>query len=214
MAAVIRLFFLGWAFAIVLFIAWLGALFPDRSLLPSGPPTHNGSPVSDRSALPHGGPRSDRFTRGAPAGADNPASTFDQECRHQEPVPAEFFSQSAVLRPESQDELAAFSLRLRSMPCLADVTGNYCTPDQVAVTLAGHAEPVPSADATATQRLSFERALAVAVVLMANNVTVRSVEGFGDSETGEVAGIDPSGTMADHHLGVDLGLRCPRRSRP
>ncbi|MEL7155791.1 MAG: hypothetical protein AAFN30_04245 [Actinomycetota bacterium] len=219
MAALIRLFFLGWAFAIVLFVAWLGALFPDagsgrRQPGVAGPAAGAGGDGPQAVAPPMAEVTADGAESAAGPGQGETGPTpalADQDCPQQETVAARFFPQSAVLRPVSQDEIAAFGLRLRSQPCVADVAGNYCRPDEVAITVVGHAvgSPGTEIDDVALDRLSFRRALAVASVLLANDVTVRSVVGVGDDEAGPIAGSTAS-AEDDRPGWVDLGLVCPR----
>lgn len=195
----IRLLFFGWAFAIVMVAAWLGLLgsFPTgRTTNSTAPPPAVAPPAVVSPA------------RLAPLDAGS--------CPSPRLMEVDFYDQTPVLRPESQVAIVAFTNDVRAAPCVADLTGTFCAGDEAAAVLHGRGDP-GGLDAAEQYRLSFERALAVATVLLANDVTVGSVVGTGaEGLEPHTEGTTGTGTDRDDVVArrVDVGLRCPATLRP
>lgn len=193
MGILVRLLLFGWVFAIVLLAAWLGLLGPSPD-----PGTASPGPL----------PATER---------DEVTSSTEDGCRTHRLDDVTFFDRTSVLRPESEAAIVDFAVDLRAVACVADVTGTYCSTPDASVMLHGHAG-AGGATIAEQYRLSFERALAVATVLMANDITVGSVIGTGPEALGpagfgvEADPVAQTVTVADGP--VELGLRCPAVQRP
>ncbi len=174
MLSLIRFLAFGWIFAFVLAAAWLGVLVPVDPPGPTAPVTAPAptEPESGMGGTP-AGPGPDSVPTLAPRldGA--------QPCPRIEPPLVLFGPNATFVGPEAQDEIAAFVLRLRSADCVADTVGTFCSPHDIEVSVAGHTDDSPSARPGGNPRLSFDRALGVALLLDETGLTVRSVEGYG-----------------------------------
>ncbi|MEM9894355.1 MAG: hypothetical protein AAF962_26165 [Actinomycetota bacterium] len=189
MGTFIRLLLFGWAFVIVVMAAWLGLLDPSPE-----PGTAGTAPSGDATAS---------TTTDATPDERSPASGV---CRPHRLDGVDFYDRTPVLRPEAETAIVAFIVELRDAGCVADAVGSFCPAPEAAAVLHGHAED-DTLTTSEEYRLSFERALAVATVLMANDVTVGSIAGTGAGGPAVAAGglgpVDP-GTGAGGEVRADV----------
>ncbi|MEM8925315.1 MAG: hypothetical protein AAGD35_17565 [Actinomycetota bacterium] len=217
--AILRFLLFGWLFAIVLALAWLGALFDAvEGAAPAAPASTTAPSTAFAPSTAPGGidagstPTGEVDARGQDRGE---GPTLPEACIRPVMEPIRFADGSTILDASALRVLATLAAEIGDAGCVIDTVGLQCRPADVEVAATGHADAAPTGAVGGNARLSFERALAVAVVLLDRGITMRSVEGVGSAEptvTEPGGRLEATGNPADRR--VELAVWCPRFQRP